>query len=120
MQPKRQWSADATGLVIAVQAAPATTRPAPPAAANDAAPLPPPAAEPGRPDLLGAITKAASWLAREVIFAFSVYGAAAHPYMLDPAWNPDEQDPAERKAGSGFGSSASKVTIHSPGGDVII
>jgi hypothetical protein len=50
-----------------------------------------------QPDsLLRAIKRAARWLAAETLFGFAVCGSAAHPCLLDPAWNPYEHDPAGR------------------------
>lgn len=86
MQLTTRSSGEDAWRVLAVEVGGAAIFVALPAPANDlAAPLD---AAPAEGGLLGAIARAASWLMAETIFGFAVYGAATHPSVLDPGWNP--------------------------------
>jgi hypothetical protein len=106
MPLKKAWPESTTRLVLVTPISPAIRFLAPRAAANDAIRaelLPPPGRTPG---LRGKIERAASWLLAEAIFGFAVCGAAAHPCVLDPAWRPYENDPAEAPTRGGAAARA--------------
>jgi hypothetical protein len=124
MQLRHQRSDDATRFVIVTERSPAASLPPPSAAANDTlrgVPLPPRSVEPRPAGLLSAIKRAAAWLLAEAIFGFAVYGATAHPCVLDPTWSPFDRDPAEPQprilgfdaSRDDFGSTGVRVTLSS-------